>query len=405
MPESQSPLFVFSPRHREELERLCGEAGWCPVFPGQAEHSADAFAESGAWVAVVDARGAMGPARRAVAAITEVAEEDRSALLLILEEDDADQLTWFRRNGVTHFVLTPLTARTFTEAVNYAARYAERLSGGRRRGLRGQTRPAAMLTESKRKRRRKRLEIDLPMALERGEIQILFQPQIDIASGRIVGAEALARWHHPALGVIGAETLFDAAERSNLHLALSRTIQAKALSEVASWPAHLSDIRVSINITAEDLAAPGFVRNFLALVDGAGVERTCVTVEVTESGLMKDLPAAATLLSQLREAGLHVAIDDFGTGYSSLAYLQALPIDYLKVDKSLSVDIAGSTRDRIVVKSIIDLARSLDLRVVAEGVETEEQLELLAAQGCALSQGYLHSPPITSAALAELVRR
>jgi EAL domain-containing protein (putative c-di-GMP-specific phosphodiesterase class I) len=124
---------------------------------------------------------------------------------------------------------------------------------------------------------------------------------------------------------------------------------------------------------------------------------------VTESGLIEDLNAAAYLLANLREGGLRVAIDDFGTGYSSLAYLKALPLDYLKIDKRLCEDITGSARDRIVVRSVIDMARSLGLGVIAEGVETEEQLDLLAQEGCNLYQGFLCSPPVTSSALAALV--
>jgi EAL domain-containing protein (putative c-di-GMP-specific phosphodiesterase class I) len=129
-----------------------------------------------------------------------------------------------------------------------------------------------------------------------------------------------------------------------------------------------------------------------------------LTVEVTESGLIEDLAGAAALLARLRSGGLRVAIDDFGTGYSSLAYLKALPLDYLKIDKRLSQDIAGSTRDRIVVRSVIDMARSLGLGVIAEGVETEEQLALLAGEGCTLYQGFLCAPPLTSTELAERLR-
>jgi EAL domain-containing protein (putative c-di-GMP-specific phosphodiesterase class I) len=128
-----------------------------------------------------------------------------------------------------------------------------------------------------------------------------------------------------------------------------------------------------------------------------------LTVEVTESGLIEDLAGAAELLAQLRGGGLRVAIDDFGTGYSSLAYLKALPLDYLKIDKRLSEDITGSTRDRIVVRSVIDMARSLGLGVIAEGVETEEQLGLLAQEGCTLYQGFLCSPPVGAEELIRLV--
>jgi diguanylate cyclase (GGDEF)-like protein len=248
-----------------------------------------------------------------------------------------------------------------------------------------------------------RLEIDLRRALDQDEIEILFQPQVSIATRRIVGAEALARWRHPEFGELGAITLFSVAERSDYLVQLSDHVQRKAIAAAAAWPEALSGLRVAVNITAADIVRPRFAEQFIALVEESGFDPGRLTVEVTESGLIEDLGAAANLLARLREGGLRVAIDDFGTGYSSLAYLKALPLDYLKIDKRLCEDISGSVRDQIVVRSVIDMARSLGLEVIAEGVETEEQLALLAREGCTLYQGFLCSPPIASEALAELV--
>jgi EAL domain-containing protein (putative c-di-GMP-specific phosphodiesterase class I) len=182
-------------------------------------------------------------------------------------------------------------------------------------------------------------------------------------------------------------------------------VQRKAIEEAAAWPEALQGLRLSVNITAADMLRPGFAASFLKLVQDSGVDPARLTVEVTEGGLIDDLAAAAALLAALRQGGLRVAIDDFGTGYSNLAYLKALPLDYLKLDKRISQDIAGSTRDRIVVRSVIDMARSLGLDVVAEGVETEEQLSLLAQEGCTLYQGFLCAPPVTTAALVDLIGR
>ena len=247
------------------------------------------------------------------------------------------------------------------------------------------------------------LAIDLRRALDQDEIEIRFQPQVAIPGGRIVGAEALARWRHPELGELGAITLFTVAERSDYLAQLSDHVQRKAVQEAAAWPEALSRLRLAVNITAADIVRPGFAAQFLDLVADSGFDPARLTVEVTEGGLIEDLGAAARLLAELRQGGLRVAIDDFGTGYSSLAYLKALPLDYLKIDKRLSEDIAGSPRDRIVVRSVIDMARSLGLAVIAEGVETEEQLVLLAQEGCNLYQGFLCAPPVTGAALAEMV--
>ncbi|WP_041391895.1 putative bifunctional diguanylate cyclase/phosphodiesterase [Sphingobium sp. SYK-6] len=249
-----------------------------------------------------------------------------------------------------------------------------------------------------------RLHSDLRHALDSGQIQILFQPQYDMATDGIIGAEALARWQHPHYGEIGAGALFAIAERSDFILPLSDHIHARALHEAAAWPVQLRSLRLSINVTAADISEPDFLTSFLQLVDESGFSRDRLTVELTESGLVEDLGTASLLLTQLREAGLAVAVDDFGTGYSSLAYLKSLPLDYLKIDSSIARDITGTGRDRIIVRAIIDMARSLDLGVIAEGVETEQQLALLARAGCTSYQGFLRSPPITSAALADLVK-
>jgi EAL domain-containing protein (putative c-di-GMP-specific phosphodiesterase class I) len=226
---------------------------------------------------------------------------------------------------------------------------------------------------------------------------------VSVTTGRITGAEALARWRHPTFGELGATTLFSVAERSDYLAELSEHVQRRALQIAAQWPDSLSDLRLSVNITAADIVRPGFAAQFLDSTDSVGFDRRRLTVEVTESSLIEDLNTAAALLAGLREGGLRIAIDDFGTGYSSLAYLKALPLDYLKIDKRLSEDITGSPRDRIVVRSVIDMARSLGLGVIAEGVETQEQLDLLAREGCTLFQGFLCAPPLDSARLAALV--
>jgi diguanylate cyclase (GGDEF)-like protein len=259
------------------------------------------------------------------------------------------------------------------------------------------------LGQESRRAEDRRLEADLRLALDEDRIEILWQPQVAITTGKIAGVEALARWKHPVLGELGAEALFAAAERSDYLAELSRHVQAKAIAAAAGWQGALAELRVAINVTAADIAEPGFAERMLAMAADAGLTDR-LTVEITESGLMEDLGSAAELLARLRWGGLRVAIDDFGTGYSSLAYLKALPLDTIKVDRRLTQDIAGSARDRIVVRGVIDMARSLGLAVVAEGVETEEQLSLLAAEGCTYYQGFLCSPPVDARTLETLVR-
>lgn len=240
-------------------------------------------------------------------------------------------------------------------------------------------------------------------AIDRGEIAIRFQPQVDLLSGAIVGVEALARWQHPDRGELGAELLFAAAAHAGLAGALSGHVQQLALRIAAGWAPPLAALRLSINVTAEDIAQSDFADTLLACADASGFPRDRLTVEVTESGLIAELGEAAGLLATLRAAGCRVAIDDFGTGYSSLAYLKALPLDYLKLDRRMTQDIVGSHRDRVVVRGVIDMARSLDLTIIAEGVETVEQRDALATEGCQLYQGFLCAEPLTVPALAALL--
>ena len=238
------------------------------------------------------------------------------------------------------------------------------------------------------------LEGELAHALERGEIAISFQPQIKIDTGQLIGAEALARWNHPKLGFLGAGTLFSVAERAGLMELLSSHIHNLALTTATRWPESLAFLRLSINVTAGDLANRHFVTRMMENIAQSGFSADRTTLEITESELINDLERASQHLAKLQENGFRIAIDDFGTGYSSLAYLKNLPFDYLKLDSGLTGDISGSAKDQVVVKSIIDMAHSLGLSVIAEGVETEEQLETLTEQGCQYFQGFLRSGPL-----------
>ena len=251
--------------------------------------------------------------------------------------------------------------------------------------------------------RETRLAGDLSHAIQRDEVELLFQPQVEIETGAIVGVEALARWNHPEHGELGAGTLLAAAERAGYLLPLSIYVQAKAMRVAAAWPEPLAALRLSVNITSLDIARPGFAAGFLAMAAGSGFPTDRLTVEVTESGLIKDLDAAAAALEVLKAAGCRIAIDDFGTGYSSLGYVSALPLDYLKIDKLLIGNIARNRRDRLLARGVIAMARALDLIVIAEGVEDEAQRALLAEDGCQLYQGFLCAEPLKGAALEALL--
>jgi len=239
----------------------------------------------------------------------------------------------------------------------------------------------------------------LDSAIAHEQIAVLYQPLIEPKTGRIVGAEALARSPIAAT----AEALFARAAAARLSERLSRLVQRKALRCAAVWEGPLKDLKVSINIVPEDLAREGYDEWLLDEVTAAGIDPTRVTLEITENALLVDQFAAAERLGRLRERGISIAIDDFGTGYASLAYLTSLPLDMLKIDRSLISDIVGRPRDRIVVKAMIRLARELGLQVVVEGVESTGQLALLAEWGCDLYQGFLGAGALTQDELSRFV--
>ena len=244
-----------------------------------------------------------------------------------------------------------------------------------------------------------RRDRELEAVIAHEAITVMFQPQIEPATGGIVGAEALTRWD----GSRSPQELFARAEAGGLAERLSRLMQRKALRKAAAWEGALKELNVSINLLPQDLARPGYEAWLLEEIAAAGISPQRVTVEITESALLADREIVAERLATLRSAGVQIAVDDFGTGYSSLAYLTSLPLDILKIDRGLICDIVGGTRDRIVVKAMIRLARDLDLKVIVEGVETIDQLALLADWGCDLYQGFLGAGALSEEELARFV--
>jgi len=239
----------------------------------------------------------------------------------------------------------------------------------------------------------------LEAALAADEIDIRFQPQIDPASGRILGVEALARWAEAA----SPEALFARATAAGLAERLSRTIQRKALRLAGEWGGALGDLRLSLNILPQDLDRTGFETWLIEEIALAGLDPRRITAEIIESALLSDRPAVAARLGFLRDHGVEIAIDDFGTGYANLVYLTSLPLDAIKIDRAMVADLVGQERDRIVVKAMISMARELGLKIVVEGVESVAQLDLIAAWGCDLYQGFLGAGALDVAELARFV--
>ena len=243
------------------------------------------------------------------------------------------------------------------------------------------------------------LEADLLGAMHRDEITVLFQPQFDCRSGALAGAEALARWQHPRFGRISAETLFAVADRGDHVAQLSHHIARRALTLAAAWP---KPLRMSLNITAEDFALGDVVGSIRGVLGASGFAPERLTLEITEQSLIGDFETCALALQTLAGDGVRVALDDFGTGFSNFRTLKALPLDALKLDRSLVRDIAADPRDRAIVAAMIAMARALDMKVIAEGIESEAQLAILAEEGCDLFQGFLRSGPVSAEDFAAL---
>jgi diguanylate cyclase len=238
------------------------------------------------------------------------------------------------------------------------------------------------------------IDAGMRAAIAEHQIAIVLQPQFEVATGKLIGAEALARLHHADLGEVGAAQLFAAADRCDLREELSQVIQQEAIAIAAKWPAALGDLRLAVNLGAEELGE-GYSTRLLALLARTGFDASRLTLELTEESLVRDIELASAELEQLRATNIQIAVDDFGTGYSSLAYLKTLPLDYLKIDKSMTPDISGTGKDRIVLRAIIAMAKALELKIIAEGVERDEELAMLKAEGCDYFQGYLRSAPLS----------
>lgn len=244
------------------------------------------------------------------------------------------------------------------------------------------------------------LEADLLGAIDRDEIEILFQPQFALPGEELTGAEALARWNHPELGRIGAGALFTIAERADHVAPLSRHIAARALAIASDWPDHL---RLSLNVTPADLAFGSYMRQLLDLLRESGFPPRRLTLEVTEQALVHDVKQAAQMMADLSAQGIRIALDDFGAGFCNFRYLKILPLHYLKLDRSMIDGIGSDRRDLAVLRAIVAMASALDLDVIAEGIETEQQRDLIAEEGCAFYQGFLRAQPMSAAMFGKMV--
>ena len=251
------------------------------------------------------------------------------------------------------------------------------------------------------------IEQQLPLALERGELSVAYQPEVDAVSHRIVGLEALARWHHPVLGEVPPVRFIPIAEEIGVIAEIGQFVLQSAVRHAAQWRSDgLGDVRVAVNVSAHQLTDRSLVAAVLECLDQTGFPAHLLELEVTESAAMVDAQAAADVLGELSRQGVTISLDDFGTGYSNIGKLHHLAVSTIKIDRSfLLEDEANPSSDPgALIHAVVTLGRNLGLRVIAEGVETEEQLSRLQPQGLDAYQGFLFSRPVPAAEILRLLR-
>jgi diguanylate cyclase (GGDEF)-like protein/PAS domain S-box-containing protein len=250
------------------------------------------------------------------------------------------------------------------------------------------------------------LEADLRRAIEQNDLQVYFQPQFDLHTGEVLGAEALVRWMHPLRGMIPPSRFVPIAEQAGLMVEMSRFIMSVACRDAARWrqpDGTQANLHISVNLSGRHLQDPSVVQDVSAALTESGLDPALLTIEITESVMMHNTDASIAVLRELKALGITIAIDDFGTGYSSLSYLQQFPIDILKIDKAFVDKLGSADSDEALARAILALGDALGLATVAEGVETMRQVEILQQLGCLLGQGFLFSRPLASRAFAEML--
>ena len=251
---------------------------------------------------------------------------------------------------------------------------------------------------------RQSLEVDLRHALEKGEFVLHYQPKMSLETRAITGVEALIRWRHPQRGLVPPAQFIPVAEECGLIVPIGRWVLLEACRQTRAWmDAGLPRIRIAVNVSTVELRAIDFVAAVRAILTETGLEPHFLELELTETFLTQDAKATAAVLQALKDLGVSLALDDFGTGYSSLSHLKRFPIDTLKIDRSFVRDLATDAGDASIVSAVIGMGESLQIRVVAEGVETRDQFIFLQENGCPEGQGYYFSRPMVAGQLTRLL--
>lgn len=247
------------------------------------------------------------------------------------------------------------------------------------------------------------LEIDMVHALSKHELFLEYQPKVFLQTGKVSGAEALVRWQHPVFGLIGPNEFMKLVEKSDYIFDVGQWILQTALAEYKTWNAP-STFKLSINLAPKQLMSFYIVESILSAIEKNNVDPHCLALEITENEIISNADDHLEKLTMLTKSGISILADDFGTGYSSLSYLKKFPINGIKLDKSFIDDLPNDPVDQAIVKSGIEMARLLNLRVIAEGIENDEQLAILKQFGCSEGQGYLFSKPMRSAQFAKFLK-
>jgi EAL domain-containing protein (putative c-di-GMP-specific phosphodiesterase class I) len=252
---------------------------------------------------------------------------------------------------------------------------------------------------------RRSIEESLRRALERQELAVHYQPKIDLMTGAITGAEALVRWSHPSRGSISPAQFIPIAEECGLITPIGNWVLRQACEQARAWiDAGLPRATVAVNVSVVQFQDENFLNGLLAILGDTGLDPSLLELELTETGLMRRVESTAAILRILRSRGVRVSLDDFGTGHSSLSYLRTLPIDSIKIDQSFVRQINTRDDGASIVTAVITMGRSLKLRIIAEGVETREELDFLRALRCDEAQGYYFSRPVPAPDFAMLLK-
>ena len=375
----------------DSLGHAAGDAVLLALAPRltAAVRSTDTVARIGGDEFVVICPGIAGPREASQVAARLAAEVNRPLVV------DSGEYFFTVSTGVAMAATPQDTPASLLRDADAAMYRAKELGRGRHE----------LFDEAMRTRATTRLRIDaeLRRAQERGELEVWYQPVIELATNRPVSTEALVRWRHPERGLVGPLDFIPIAEETGLIVEMGLYVLEQACRQTALWQEELPELGVGVNVSGHQVANPTFAAQAAEIAARTGLRTGTLVLEITESVLMAEADAPATVLGTLQRHGLKLALDDFGTGYSSLSRLKSFPLDQLKIDRSFVDGVERDRDDRAIVKATIDMAHALGLLVVAEGVETREQEDYLRASGCDLVQGYLYARPQPAAAITALL--